>query len=73
MIIILFYELTNFLYVSINEQAIVIKALYECEIDVVLKFGYLSFIIKEYNISNELQELPNFIRYVIMKIIQLVF
>lgn len=58
-----YYKLINFLYISQNEQAIVLKALYECEINVVLKFGILESIEKEYYISQELLNLPNFIRY----------
>jgi len=37
--------------------------LYECDINVVLKFGILESIEKEYYISQELLDLPNFIRY----------
>jgi hypothetical protein len=58
-----YYKLTEFLYTSQNEQAIVLKALYECEINVVLKFGILESIEKEYYKSQELLDLPNFIRY----------
>jgi len=58
-----YYKLTEFLYTSQNEQALILKALYECEINVVLKFGILESIEKEYKMSEELLELPNFIRY----------
>ncbi len=58
-----YYKLTEFLYTSQNEQALILKALYECEINVVLKFGILESIEKEYNISQELLDIPNFIRY----------
>jgi len=58
-----YYKLKEFLYTSQNEQALVLKALYECEINVVLKFGILESIEKEYKMSEELLELPNFIRY----------
>jgi len=58
-----YYILKDFLYISQNEQAIVLKALYECDINVVLKFGILESIEKEYKISQELLELPNFIKY----------
>ena len=58
-----YYKLTEFLYTSQNEQALILKALYECDINVVLKFGILESIEKEYLISLELLELPNFIRY----------
>lgn len=58
-----YYELTDFLYTSQNEQAIVFEALYYCDINVVLKFGILENIDKEYKISEELLTLPNFIRY----------
>lgn len=40
-----------------------LKALYECNINIVLKFGVLESIDKEYIISKELKTLPNFIRY----------
>jgi serine/threonine protein kinase len=58
-----YYKLTEILYISHNEQALILRALYECEINVVLKFGILESIEKEYKISEELNELPNFIRY----------
>ena len=58
-----YYKLTEFLYTSQNEQALILKALYECEINVVLKFGILESIEKEYYISQELLDLPNFIKY----------
>jgi len=46
-----YYKLTEFLYTSQNEQALVLKALYECDINVVLKFGQLESIEKEYNLG----------------------
>ena len=52
--------------ISQNLQAVVLKALYYNRIDVVLKFGMLESITKEYNISNELLEMPNFIKYFCM-------
>ena len=58
-----YYKLAEFLYTSQNNQALIVKALYECEINVVLKFGILESIEKEHYISNELLDLPNFIRY----------
>ena len=58
-----FYKLSEFLYKSQNEQALIIKTLYECETNVVLKFGILESIEKEYYISQQLLNLPNFIRY----------
>jgi len=58
-----YYKLKEFLYISQNEQALILNALYKCEINVVLKFGILESIEKEYKISQELLELPNFIRY----------
>jgi len=61
-----YYELTNFLYTSQNEQAIILFALYEHKINVILKFGILESIEHEYKINQELQELPNFIRYFCM-------
>ena len=51
------------LYTSQNEQAIILKALYECDIDIILKFSIFESIEKEYQISQELLYLPNFIRY----------
>ena len=61
-----YYILTDFLYTSQNEEAIVLKALYERNINVVLKFGIFESIDKEYKISKELMLLPNFIRYFCM-------
>ena len=58
-----YYKLKDFLYTSQNNQAIVLNALYQCNIDVVLKFGYIDSFIKEYDISTELNGLPNFIKY----------
>ena len=58
-----YYKLTEFLYTSQNEQALILKALYECDVNIVLKFGILESIEKEYKVSEELLELPNFIRY----------
>ena len=58
-----YYKLTEFLYTSQNSQALVLKALFEYKINIVLKFGILESIQKEYLISNELIQLPNFIRY----------
>jgi hypothetical protein len=61
-----YYKLTDFLYTSNNEQAIVLKALYEYNINVVLKFGINEYIEKEYDICNKLLKLPNFIKYFCM-------
>jgi len=61
-----YYKLNKFLDISKNEQSVVINALYDNNVDIVLKFGILNFIEKEYNISKELYELPNFIRYFCM-------
>jgi len=58
-----YFELTEFLYQSQNEQAIILRALYECSINLVLKFGILQSIEKEFIVSNELSKLPGFIRY----------
>ena len=58
-----YYKLTNFLYTSQNEQALVLNALFNCNQNVVLKFGILESIEKEYNMSKALFTLPNFIRY----------
>ena len=56
-------KLTNILYVSQNQQALILQALYFCDINIILKFGILESINQEYKIANELLELPNFIRY----------
>ena len=82
-----FYKLIEFLYTSQNEQALILKALYEQKINIILKFGiiestyitdsinsidstYCQFensnfavLEKEYKISRELCELPNFVKY----------
>jgi hypothetical protein len=58
-----YYKLIEFLYVSQNEQALVLNSLYNHKINVVLKFNIIQAIQKEYNISLNLFELPNFIRY----------
>lgn len=58
-----YYILTDFLYTTQNEEANVKKALNECNTNVVLKFGILAGIEKEYLISKELLNIPNFIRY----------
>ena len=58
-----YYKLTEFLYTSQNEQALILKALYKSNINLVLKFGILESIEKEYAVSQELFELHNFIRY----------
>lgn len=61
-----YYKLTEILYTSHNEQALILRALYECDVNIILKFGILESIEKEYKISQELNELPNFIRYFCM-------
>ena len=61
-----YYELTELMYKSQNDQAIILKALYNYKTNIVLKFGILESIEKEYGISQELLELPNFIRYFCM-------
>ena len=58
-----FYKLIQFLYVSHNQKAIVLKALYDRNLDIVLKFNYNNYSEKEFNTSNELLHLPNFLRY----------
>jgi len=58
-----YYKLIELLYISQNEKALILKALYECDNNIVLKFGILESIEKEYKASMELFELPNFIRY----------
>lgn len=59
----LYNKLITLLSTSQNNQENILIVLYECEINIVLKFGYKENIIKEYNISKELEELPNFIKY----------
>jgi hypothetical protein len=61
-----YYELTKFLYISYNEQALIVKALYDYNINIVLKFGIYESINKEYIIGEKLVELPNFIKYFCM-------
>ncbi len=61
-----YYELTNYLSNSNIEQSLILKALYESKTNVVLKFGILESIEKEYKISEELLELPGFIKYFCM-------
>lgn len=61
-----YYELVEFLNIAHNKQAIIIKTLYDNQINLVLKFGILTSIEKEYTTSNELLELPNFIQYFCM-------
>ena len=58
-----YYKLIEFLYASYDENAIVLKALNYLNINVVLKFGMLQSIEKEFSISNELLEMPNFMKY----------
>ena len=61
-----YYKLTEFLFVSSNTESLVLRALYHCEIDVVLKFGIEPSIEKEYETSLQLDLLPNFIKYFCM-------
>ena len=58
-----YYKLTKLLYISLNEQAIILRALYESNINIILKFGILNGIDKEYEIIQKLFTLPNFKRY----------
>jgi hypothetical protein len=58
-----FYKLIKFMYISHNDQALVMKTLFNNYIDVVLKFGILEYIDKEYQISLYLLDLSNFIKY----------
>ena len=58
-----YYELINLLYVSNNNQTLILLALHERKINIVLKFGILESIQKEFQTSNKLLTLPNFIRY----------
>lgn len=61
-----YYELTNFMYISQNEQALILRALHAHNINIILKFGVLESIEKELYISQKLFNLPNFIRYFCM-------
>ena len=58
-----YYKLIEFLYISQNNQALILKTLYDNKLNLVLKFGILESIQTEYLISQELNNLPNFIRY----------
>jgi serine/threonine protein kinase len=58
-----YLNLVNILYKSINENAVIIKGLYDNKKDIVLKIGILPAINKEYDIASKLKEIPNFIRY----------
>lgn len=62
----IYYKLINFLYTSHNNNALVINALYKLNINIVMKFGIMNYIEKEYSISNDLLKLPNFIKYLCM-------
>ena len=58
-----YFTLIDFLYTSYTEQAIVLQVLYDYKKDIVLKFGILDYINKEYEINVQLASLPNFIKY----------
>lgn len=58
-----YLNLINILYKSIDENAVIIKGLYDNKKDIVLKIGIQDAINKEYTIAEKLKDLPNFIRY----------
>jgi len=56
-------NLIELLYKSMDNNAIIIKGLYDNKKDIVLKVGFQEAINKEYNIADSLQEIPCFITY----------
>jgi hypothetical protein len=56
-------NLIELLYKSMDNNAVIIKGLYDKKKDIVLKVGYQSAINKEYDIAEILKELPSFITY----------
>ena len=58
-----YYELIKYAHMTDNEHLMLLVALYESEVDSILKFGILNNIEKELMVCNEVVELPNFIRY----------
>jgi len=57
------FDLLNILYKSDNDNAVIIKGLYDIKKDIVLKIGIQESINKEFEIAEQLKELPNFIKY----------
>ncbi len=58
-----YLNLIDILYKSIDENAVIIKGLYDNKKDIVLKIGIQNAINKEYEIAEKLNNIPNFIRY----------
>lgn len=57
------FNLIDILYKADNFSSVILKGLYDNRKDIVLKAGILNSIDKEFEISKELKDLPNFIRY----------
>lgn len=57
------FELKKILYETNNKDILIINALFDKNIDIVLKISYNEKIEKEFEIANSLLNLPNFIRY----------
>ena len=57
------FNLLNILYKNDNYSAVIIKGLYDNKKDIVIKVGIKESINKEYEIAEQIKELPNFIRY----------
>ena len=58
-----YLNLINILYKSIDENAVIIKSLYDNKKDIVLKIGIQDAINKEFATGEKLKNSPNFIRY----------
>jgi hypothetical protein len=59
-----YLNLINILYKCIDENAVIIKGLYDSKKDIILKIGIQDAINKEYEIVETLKDIPpNFIHY----------
>jgi hypothetical protein len=58
-----YLNLIDFLHKSLNENAIILRALYDNKKDIVLKISNIKSIINEYDISKILKNMQNFISY----------
>jgi hypothetical protein len=56
-------KLISILYFTNNFSAVIIAGLYDNHKDIVLKVGISNSIDKEFEVSKELKDMPNFIRY----------
>ena len=56
-------NLNELLYKSSDNNAIIVKGLYDNKKNIVLKVGFQESIKKEYRIAETLEKLPNFITY----------